>query len=596
LPKKFWDRGRIVNFSEKLARGTVLFDGGMGTYYNEKHGHDPEYCEAANVRYPERIERIHSEYIEAGCDAIKTNTFGANTESLECGEELISQIIESGWKCARNAVVGTDVTVFADIGPIPHIENVDNTAQYIKIADRFLNLGADNFLFETFSSLSCLGAVTKHIKRINPDAVIMCSFAVTPDGFTREGVSLIKIRNTMSADDNIDIFGMNCVSGPNSMKKLIGELGNLNKPLTVMPNAGYPTSVGNRIFFENNSDYFARGLIEIVASGAGIIGGCCGTTPEHIRKARLLLNQKAGLVQTYLPPKQTVEVEIAENRFWEKLNKRKKVIAVELDPPANSDIRAFMDGARKLRDAGADAITVADCPVSRARVDSSLLASKLKRELNIDVIPHMTCRDRNIIATKALLLGLNIEGVNNVLVVTGDPVPTAERGNIKSVFNFNSVVLAGFIHDLAEEFIRGPFRVFGALNLNAVNFDIQLNHAKDKLEHGVDGFLTQPVHSARALENLKIARSELPCKIIGGVMPIVSHRNACFMNSEISGISISDDIISKYEGLDKDDASRLAVSLTTEIAQSMADFVDGYYMITPFMRTDLICEIMNNLK
>jgi len=297
-----------------------------------------------------------------------------------------------------------------------------------------------------------------------------------------------------------------------------------------------------------------------------------------------------------LPPKQTVEVEIAENRFWEKLENGKKVFAIELDPPANSDIRAFMDGARKLHDAGADAITIADCPVSRARVDSSILASKLKREVNIDAIPHMTCRDRNIIATKALLLGLNIEGVNNVLVVTGDPVPTAERGNIKSVFNFNSVVLANYIRDLGGEFIRGPFRVFGALNLNAVNFEIQLNHANDKLKHGVDAFLTQPVHSIRALENLKIARQELSGKILGGVMPIVSHRNACYMNSEISGISISDEIISKYEGLDKEDASRFAVSLTTEIAQSMADYVDGYYMITPFMRTDLICEIMNNLK
>ncbi len=585
-----------MNFSEKLNRGTVLFDGGMGTYYAEKHGHDPEYCEAANLKYPERVEKIHREYIEAGCDAIKTNTFGANTESLECDEETISQIIESGWRNAQNAVSGTDVTVFADIGPIPHIENVDNTAQYIRIADRFLSLGADHFLFETFSSPDCLGAVSEHIKSRNPNAVIICSFAVTPDGFTREGISLIKIRNSMIADKNIDIFGMNCVSGPNHMIKLIGELGVLNKPLIIMPNAGYPTSIGNRVFFENNSDYYARGLVEIVGSGAKIIGGCCGTTPEHIRKVCLLLNQKTGVVKALPPAKQTVEVEIAENRFWEKLENGKKVFAIELDPPANSDIRAFMDGARKLRDAGADAITIADCPVSRARADSSMLASKLKRELNIDTIPHMTCRDRNIIATKALLLGLNIEGVNNVLVVTGDPVPTAERGNVKSVFNFNSVVLANFIRDLGGEFIRGPFRVFGALNLNAVNFEIQLNHAKDKLEHGVDGFLTQPVHSLRALNNLKIARQELSGRIIGGVMPIVSHRNACYMNSEISGISISDEIISKYEGLDKEASSRLAISLTTEIAQSMADFVDGYYMITPFMRTDLICEIMNNLK
>ena len=585
-----------MDFLEKLKRGTVLLDGGMGTYYVEKYGREPECCEFANLQYPDRVEGIHREYISAGCEAIITNTFGANTDGLDCGWDEITRIIESGWNIAQKAVVGTDVTVFADIGPIPHIENVDNTPQYLKIVDCFLKLGAEYFIFETFSSPEGLGAVAQHIKSKNPNAIIICSFAVSPDGFTREGVSLSRIHKLMSADNNIDIFGLNCMSGPNHMIKLIGELLGADKPLIAMPNAGYPTLIGSRVFFENNSDYFAQGLIDIAGIGAKIIGGCCGTTPEHIGKVSKLLDDRRGIVRSYVLPKPTAHLDIPENRLWSKIESGKKVFAVELDPPANSDIRAFMDGAKALRDAGADAITIADCPISRARADSSMLASKLKRELDIDPIPHMTCRDRNIIATKALLLGLNIEGVNNVLVVTGDPVPTAERGTIKSVFNFNSVVLASYIRDLGEELSRGPFRVYGALNLNALNFDSQLNHAKEKLEHGVDAFLTQPVHSPRALENLKLARRELSGKILGGVMPIVSHRNACYMNSEIAGISVSDEIVKRYEGLDKEQASRLAVSLTTEIAQSISDYVDGYYMITPFMRTDLICEIMNNLK
>lgn len=585
-----------MDFLEKLKRGTILFDGGMGTYYAEKYGHDPEFCEFASISNPDRIEKIHREYIEAGCDAITTNTFGANTDGLDCSWETISKIITSGWELAQKAVLGTDVAVFADIGPVPHIENVDNSDQYQKIADLFLALGAVYFLFETFSSLEGLDAVAKRIKSKNPNTVVICAFAVSPDGFTREGVSLTKIRHAMSADENVDIFGLNCSSGPNHMVKLIGEITNPEKPLIAMPNAGYPTLVGNRVYFENNSDYFAKGLVEIADAGANIIGGCCGSTPEHMGKARRLLDHKAGTFRAVAAPKQSPEIEKAENRLWSKLESGKKVFAVELDPPANSDIRAFMEGAGRLKDAGVDAITIADCPISRARADSSMLACKLKRELGIDPLPHMTCRDRNIIATKALLLGLNIEGVNNVLVVTGDPVPTAERGMIKSVFNFNSVVLANYIHDLGEEFIRGPFRVFGALNLNALNFESQLRHAKEKLDHGLDAFLTQPVHSERALENLKLARAELSGKILGGVMPIVSHRNACYMNSEIAGISVSDDIVSRYEGLSKEQASELAVSLTTEIAQSMAPFVDGYYMITPFMRTDLICGIIENLK
>ncbi len=568
----------------------------MGTYYSEKYGRDPEFCEFANLSKPERIENIHREYIKAGSDAITTNTFGANMEGLDCDWDTVAKIIDSGWKIANKAVTGTDVTVFADIGPIPHIENVDNTGEYQRIANCFLELGAENFIFETFSSLEGLSAVTEHIKARKPNAVVICSFAVSPDGFTREGVSLSRICQAMNTDENVDIFGLNCSSGPNHMIKLLREINAPQKPIIAMPNAGYPTLVGSRVYFENNSDYFAQGLVDITDAGANIIGGCCGTTPEHIAKTRRLLDKKDGTVRLFATPKQTVEVKKAENRLWAKLESGKKIIAVELDPPANSDIRAFMDGARALRYAGADALTIADCPISRARADSSMLACKLKRELDMDTIPHMTCRDRNIIATKALLLGLNIEGINNVLVVTGDPVPTAERGTIKSVFNFNSVVLANYIHDLGVEFIRGPFRVFGALNLNALNFDSQLRHAKEKLEHGVDAFLTQPVHSPRALENLKLARQELSGKILGGVMPIVSHRNACYMNSEIAGISVSDEIVKSYEGLDKEQASRLAVSLTTEIAQSMTAYVDGYYMITPFMRTDLICEIMRNLK
>ncbi|MEA4895964.1 MAG: bifunctional homocysteine S-methyltransferase/methylenetetrahydrofolate reductase [Oscillospiraceae bacterium] len=585
-----------MDFFEKLRLGTVLFDGAMGTYYAEKHGREPEFCEFANISCPDRVESIHREYIEAGADAITTNTFGANTNGLDCDWDTVSDIIGQGWRIANKAALGSSVTVFADIGPIPHIENVDNTAQYIKLADSFLALGANRFIFETFSSPESLKAVTAHIKDECPDAVIICSFAVSPDGFTREGVSLSRICREMSTDNSVDIFGLNCSSGPNHMVKLIGEIKSPNKPIIAMPNAGYPTLIGSRMYFENNSDYFARELVEIARAGAGIIGGCCGSTPEHIAKTRALIDGRNVAGHFASPSKNTVETEKAENRLWAKLEERKKVFAAELDPPANSDIRAFMKGAVDLREAGADAITIADCPISRARADSSMLACKLKRELDIDTIPHMTCRDRNIIATKALLLGLNIEGVNNVLVVTGDPIPTAERGTIKSVFNFNSLVLANYIHDLGDEFIRGPFRVFGALNLNAPNFDSQLRRAAEKLEHGVDAFLTQPVHSLRALENLKLARRELSGKILGGVMPIVSHRNACYMNSEIAGISVSDEIVKRYEGLDKEGASRLAVSLTTEIALSMAPYVDGYYMITPFMRTDLICEIMRNLK
>ena len=246
-----------------------------------------------------------------------------------------------------------------------------------------------------------------------------------------------------------------------------------------------------------------------------------------------------------------------ENKLLSKLNKGEKVIAVELDPPLDADIGFFMKGAKILKTLGVDAITIADCPIARARVDSSLLACKLKRELDITAIPHMTCRDRNINATKALLLGLNIEGVNNVLVVTGDPVPSAKRDEIKAMFSFNSVVLAKHITTLNEEIFKSPFNICAALNINAINFEAQLNQAKKKIENGVSVFLTQPVLTKEAVENLKLAKETLDAKILGGIIPVVSYRNACFMNNEISGINVSQEIIDLYKDVSKEELRNL---------------------------------------
>ncbi len=271
------------------------------------------------------------------------------------------------------------------------------------------------------------------------------------------------------------------------------------------------------------------------------------------------------------------------------------MIAVELDPPEDDDLSAFLDGVRELKAAGADAVTIADCPIARPRADSSILACKLKRELGIEPLPHMTCRDRNLNAARALLLGLSIEGVHNVLLVTGDPIPTARRDEVKSVFHFHSRQLARYVSGLNQTVLHTPLRVFGALNLNATNFQVQLRLALEKEENGVCGFLTQPIHSKRALDNLKLARQTLKGKILCGIFPIVSHRNACFLNNEVSGIQVSDEIVRQYEGLDRAAAEDLAVRLSVRIARDAAPYSDGTYLMTPFRRTGLIARIMREL-
>ena len=576
----------------------LIFDGAMGTYYASVCENPLSKCELANIYDRNTILNIHKEYINAGCKAIKTNTFGANKVSLESDFETVKEVIVKGYEIAMEASRGTDVLVFADIGPIPFLEMLDLWEAYKEIVDLYLEIGATHFIFETFSSDEYLPEISKYIKEKNPKAYILMEFAVSPEGVTRIGKSGEKFIEKISKISTIDACGFNCFSGPYHLLKYIRTLNIENKTISVMPNSGYPTIINNRTFFNNTKEYFALQMLEIAKEGVSILGGCCGTTPEYIRETVAKIK---GLSPHEIVPRVRItktynEKPVIKNLLLEKIRIGKKIIAVELDPPLDTGIDFFMNSAKSLKEQGVDAITIADCPIARVRVDSSLLACKLKRELDITTIPHMTCRDRNINATKALLLGLSIEGINNVLVVTGDPIPSAERDEVKAMFSFNSAILAGYITNLNETTFSTPFNICAALNLNAINFESQLLHAKKKIENGVNMFLTQPILTKQAVENLKLAHSQLPAKILGGIIPIVSYRNACFMNNEISGINVSEEIMQLYKDISKEEAGVLAVKISTQIAEEINPYVDGYYLMTPFKRIDIISEIVKNIS
>lgn len=584
---------------EYLKENTLIFDGSMGTYFASKYDSALDKCELANIKNEKLVYDIHKEYIEAGCNAIKTNTFGANLPEMDFDEELLKNVVAKGWEIAQKAAENENVFVFADMGPIQTAgENVDKYF-YIKTIDIFLSLGAENFLFETFSNSDYLSELAEYIKEKNPDAFIITSFAVQPDGYTRTGVFGYELLKELSKDENIDYVGINCVSGPRHMLEFIKNYKLNNLKISVMPNAGYPTVINNRTFFDSSPEYFAMETEDIAKLGVKILGGCCGTTPQYIRFMAERVHRLSSEETAEGEEKKQVSHYIAkrENTFRNKLESGKKVIAVELDSPLNSDLTKFMDGAIRLKEHGVDIMTIADCPIARARMDSSILACKLKRELNMDVLPHLTCRDRNINATKALLLGLNAEGVDNVLVVTGDPVPTAERSEVKSVYNFNSRMLAKYISTLNETvFDINEITLYGALNINAHNFDIQLRLAKEKEKNGMYAFLTQPVMTAEGLENLKKAKKELKGKILGGIIPVLNYRNACFMDSEISGIKVDKKILELYKDKTAEEGRELGIKIAVEIARQIKDYCDGYYLMTPFGKTDIICEIMDRIR
>ena len=589
----------MIDVRAHLARKPLLFDGGMGTYYKAKPGTE---CEQGNLLDPAGVRKVHREYLAVGAEAIKTNTFGL--PRMAAARQPDWQVLaRAGWKLAAEAAVETGAAVFADLGPAPDTEAAPAGSIYTAVARCFVEQGAKNFLFETLSSDAGVLETVQAVKAQVPDAFVLVSFAVLPDGYTREGMYSKDLVRRMTESGIVDAVGFNCVSAPGAMRTLVQQLGSTALPLSVMPNAGYPVVTRTQVKYQGKPEYFAKELARIAAEGVRILGGCCGTTPAHIAALRAALDslpaveKAAPAVQVSTPEAPTVE---KDDAFLRKLNAGKKVIAIELDSPKDADLTNYLAGAKRLQAAGADLLTIADCPIARARMDSSLVACRVHRELGLCTLPHMTCRDRNLNATKALLLGLYAEGVREVLAITGDPIPTAERDEVKNVYQFNSRKLAQYIVSLAGEGreMPSPMTVFGALNLNARNFEVELRRAGEKLENGMSGFLTQPVLSEQAVENLRRTRETLGerAKILAGIMPVVSQRNAIFMENEVNGIHVAEDIMEAFAGLDREQGEALGLEISLKMAREALPYADGFYLMTPFNRVALMERLIARLK
>ena len=577
-----------------LKEHTLLFDGGMSTYYAERNNTAGDACEWANLTNPEEVEAIHRAYLETGCRALKTNTYGVNR--LRMPESDCTALIRAACEIARRAA-GDDIFLFSTIGPIAEQDDRDMAAEYRFVVDCFLELGMRNFLIETHSTDLYLHDTAAYIKAREPEAFIILSFNVQPDGFTTAGRQIRDLCRAADEDPNVDAVGMNCLTTARHMVDLLRKIGTLSIPVSVMPNASYPTVRGNRSCYDGDPNYFAAQMAVLRDEGARILGGCCGTTPVYIAATAKALKAPAHMRIEYSAERERLPAQARANPFWDVLcDPNRKAVAVELDPPEGADLSRFVTGARELRAKDVDIITIADCPVARVRVDSSLMACKLQRELGISALPHLTCRDRNLNATQALLLGLCAEGIGNVLVVTGDPIPNASRDEVKSVYNFNSRRLIRYIAGLNESVLPTPFHIFAALNVNARNFRVQLEIAQEKENSGAEAFLTQPVLSAQAAENLKLARETLKGRLLGGIMPVVSKRNAQFMNSEIAGITVEEGIVERYEGADRSRGEELAIEISTEVARQIAPYVDGYYLMTPFGRTGLVARVLDSFR
>lgn len=585
---------------EYLKDNILVTDGAMGTYYSKITGDYNSFCEFANIDNPNIISKIHKEYIKAGAKLIRTNTFSANTLTLDVSRKELKEIITEGYMIAKKAAENENVFVAADIGPINKFE-MEKPVEYVIneykfIVDVFMDLGADIFVFETLSSADYLGKVSEYIKNRNKNAFILTQFAVMQDGFTREGISIKRIIEEIKKIKSIDAYGFNCGSGPTHLYKIVKNLKIDEDIVSVLPNAGYPEIVNERMVYVDNPDYFASKVAKIKSIGAKILGGCCGTTPKHIEKLVSKLNENFGILnhEIKVKEKNTVKKVKENNRFLDKLIKGECPVAVELDPPFDISTEKIMHAAKVCKENNIDLVTVADSPMSKVRVDSVVIAAKIKREIGIDAMPHMCCRDKNINAIRSSLLAAHIEGIRNVLAITGDPVTGIDKVNTKSVFNLNSFKLMSLINGMNREVFKGDeISIGGALNLNVLNKEHEVARMNKKIENGGKFFLTQPIFEDKTIDFLSSMEKNKNVKIIGGILPLVSYRNVQFINNELFGVNIPEEYIGRFKpDMSREEAEEAGINLSVELINKIKNYVDGIYIVTPFNRIEMVIKIL----
>lgn len=590
-----------MNIREYLKKEKLICDGAFGTYFMQKTGKNL-LPEQANLEMPELVTNIHMEYLEAGAVLLRTNTFASNKETLHCDEEALKKNIRAGYRNACQAVeksgkkAGENCFIAGDIGPIPGSFDMEEAvAQYRQICQAFLEEGTQILIFETFPDMERILPVIRELKA-EKDIFIIVQFCVNQHGYSNAGISASHLLKDAAGLEEIDAVGFNCGVGPGHLYRILEKL-NLPKEkfITALPNAGYPQLMRNQMVFRDDAEYFAGKMKEIASLGIDILGGCCGTGPEYIRKVAAGVDREQTAGKVWVKTEEPVILKPSrDSSFWNGKQQGEKLIAVELSPPPGADDDKVMEAAFYLKDKSVDVLTFPDSPSGRTRADSVLMGLKAGQETKLCVMPHICCRDKNAIAMRSQLLGAYINGIRNLLVITGDPVPTLIRQEVKSVFNFDSVGLMKIINELnQEEFAKDPMVFGGALNYNRPNLSVEIKRIERKKSQGASFFLTQPVFTREDAEKLKIIKEETGARILCGVMPLVSLKNALFMKNEMAGIHVTEEIISRFSAdMTRQEGEQAGISLAQEVIGYTENFVDGFYLSIPFNRTYLIEKIL----
>ncbi len=592
---------------EELKKQRLFYDGAFGTYYNDKY-EEQGLSEKALFTNPERVKEVHKEYLRAGANIIRTNTFACNSMFFSKKEKVLEGI-RLGYRLAQEAIAeehpAQKTFVAADIGPIYDItgeESEEILKEGKEIVDVFLEEGADFFQLETFEDTAYAFPLCAYIKEKKPEAFVVASFRFDKSGYTKSGLSFSKLMEQVEKEDAVDAFGCNCGVEALHMFEIMDKTGfSCKKPVIALPNAGYPMDLRGRRVFRSDISYYGLKMKDIADLGVELLGGCCGTTPKYI--ALLTSSLKDYPWQEKKPAVQRLKKAVSheghpvQRSFVEKMRAGKKTIIVELDPPFDQDISKVKKNAELYKEVGVDAITLSDSPMARGRMDAGALASYLQLEYDLPVMPHMCCRDKNVVALRGAILANYMQGIRQALLITGDPF-SHEVDKMKPVYNVNSIRFMQNVKQIKEElFSKDDFAVGGALNYHGVNVNAIAERMKRKMEVGCEYFLTQPLYSDEDVERVRYLKEKTGAKIFCGIMPLVSYKNACFLKSEMPGIRVPEETVERYHpDMSREEAEKVAVEVALEVIAKVADFADGYYFMTPFNRGELMVSIIEQVK
>ena len=587
----------MIPIRDYLKDHIVIMDGAFGTYYAQQYGMGMRVCEWANHDAPEKVRSIHQAYVESGAKLLRSNTFLVNAFEMGMDEESSKELLQKGYQIAKAVADDNDCYAAADIGPVTkegrHAQEVsipEILNEYKRIIDIFLEEGADIFVFETMAEVEPLKEAVTYLKGKAPQAFVLCQFAVRPDGYTRVGIGLSRLMAAMK-EIPCDAYGFNCASGPAHMVRHIKKARKVwDRPMSVLPNAGFPKLMEGRTTYEANESYFAELMMEMVALGVKLPGGCCGTTPGHIKALAEAIKKEA------------TPTERTRNRKSKSVTPSTPMpdhdIFVELTPPHHGSYKAMLDRVQQLKGMGVKKITLPDSPLGRARMNPLMLSGMIRGQVAIDTLAHLCCRDRNITALQSDIMAAWAGGLRRVLCITGDPVAAGSRDDIKSVFNLTAVSLMKLICHMNEElFAEEPIQVYGAVNLSARNFDVEIKRSERKAKAGAVGLLSQAIYTDEAVDNIRRLKEAVDIKVYAGIFPPVSYRNAMFLKNEVPGITVPDAMVEALAPIkDREEAEQMGVDLTAKIAKSALQYADGLYIMLPFGRVSVANKLFHTLR